>query len=57
MNENLLNIIKEAMSGLLPVHKIKNIAPKIAERLEAKGIKLQEIGIYDSYTDTFRKGN
>ena len=36
-NERILRTVKNAMSGLLPVHIVENVAPKIAERLEAEG--------------------
>lgn len=37
-NERILRTVKNAMSGLLPVHKVENIAPKVAESLIANNV-------------------
>lgn len=39
--QNLTQIIRSALLGVLPMHLVNTIAPRIAEAIERSGIKVQ----------------
>ena len=47
-NKRFLEVIKESMSGLLPVHTIENIAPKVCEKIEAEGVIMPPCKVGDT---------